>query len=121
MLFRSVARILTGAGFEVVTANDGQEGIEMLRKLGSQVALVVSDIEMPRLTGFQFAQAVRQETRFAELPMIAVSSRAKASSRLSVASMDLAKSVSTFIAFLLITNTIRITSDRLGILPKRWY
>ncbi|GFO69803.1 hybrid sensor histidine kinase/response regulator [Geomonas limicola] len=62
--------ILEAAGYQVATAYDGADALTQL-KAGS-FDLVVSDVEMPRLDGFQLTAALRSEPRFAELPVILV-------------------------------------------------
>ena len=63
---------LTNAGFEVTTAVDGVEALEMARRLIP--AAVVSDVLMPRLDGFRLCMALKQEPRLAEIPVVLTSS-----------------------------------------------
>ena len=75
--FRKAIRIvLEKSGFEVHAANDGQEAIEILNKRNTIFDMVISDIEMPRMNGFQLAEAIRQHPDHSRLPLLAVSSRA---------------------------------------------
>lgn len=61
---------LKGEGYEVSTAANGQEALEHLK---SQIFdLVVSDIEMPIMDGWAFAQAVRQNPAWKDLPLLAL-------------------------------------------------
>lgn len=60
-------------GFEVVTAKHGEEALDMLR--GESFDLIVTDIEMPKLNGFDFARKVRTELNDKETPIIALSTR----------------------------------------------
>lgn len=60
--------ILEDAGFEVETARDGQEGRERLET--SIFDLVVSDVVMPRLTGFELCRWMRSDTRTQRTPII---------------------------------------------------
>ena len=62
--------ILESSGFQVTTAIDGFDALTQL-KTGS-FDIVVSDVEMPRLDGFQLTQAIRQESNWAALPVILV-------------------------------------------------
>ncbi len=75
--------LLESKGFEVTVAENGTAGLEKLN--GGRFDLIVSDIEMPVMDGFTFARRVREDSRFAALPMLAVTTlnspenRAKAS------------------------------------------
>lgn len=67
-------RILEGAGYEVVTAVDGMDAYN---KLGlREFDGVVSDINMPNMTGLELAEKIRANKKFAELPIILVTSLA---------------------------------------------
>ena len=58
---REVAReILEGLGFQVEEAVDGQEGLDFFLAHPQQVALVVLDLVMPRLHGFQVLDGIRK-------------------------------------------------------------
>lgn len=74
---RHVSKTLTAAGFEVTLANDGRAAFEVMEKSADGAFdLILSDIEMPIMNGFEFAAAIRRNQRWANLPMIALSSRA---------------------------------------------
>ncbi|MBI2614187.1 MAG: response regulator, partial [Gemmatimonadetes bacterium] len=62
--------ILEAAGYDVLTAVDGSEGWRLLQEQGCD--LLVADIEMPRLDGFQLCEAIRGSKRFGKLPVILV-------------------------------------------------
>jgi two-component system chemotaxis sensor kinase CheA len=64
--------ILESAGYEVVVATDGQQALELLRS--NPVELVVSDVEMPRMTGLELTAAVRQDEQLRHLPIVLVTS-----------------------------------------------
>jgi two-component system, chemotaxis family, sensor kinase CheA len=65
--------ILEAAGFEVLTAADGQAAWELLGD--RDVDLVVSDVDMPRMDGFALVEAIRGSTSLRELPVILVTAR----------------------------------------------
>lgn len=68
------ARILENAGYEVVTAADG---LEAWNKLAIRAFdAVVTDVMMPNLDGLGLAERIRREPRYAELPIILVTSLA---------------------------------------------
>ncbi|HEY4367705.1 MAG TPA: response regulator [Steroidobacteraceae bacterium] len=62
--------ILESAGYVVTTAVDGLDALTTLRT--GQFDLLVSDVEMPRLNGFDLTARVRADRKFAELPVILV-------------------------------------------------
>jgi len=59
---------LTSAGFEVVQAVDGQDGLEVLER--ETPDLVITDINMPKLDGFGFIEGARRTERFRVLPIL---------------------------------------------------
>jgi len=63
-------------GFTVLAAPDGEAAWELLLKNHDRVDVVVTDIEMPRLTGLGLAARIRADERTARLPIIAVTSLA---------------------------------------------
>jgi two-component system, chemotaxis family, sensor kinase CheA len=70
-----VKRILEGAGFDVTTAVDGLDGFNKIRTRGFDA--VVSDVEMPNMTGLELTSRIRQYDEFEELPIILVTTLAK--------------------------------------------
>lgn len=71
-----VEAVLRGAGFSVETAVDGVDGLERVHRGSFDLALV--DFVMPRLNGYQFAQALRGVPGGRELPLVLMSARAEA-------------------------------------------
>jgi CheY-like chemotaxis protein len=61
--------ILESQGYYVVCARDGLEGLEALKE--TLPDLVISDLQMPNMNGFEFLSVVRR--RFPKLPVIAIS------------------------------------------------
>ncbi|HYS58249.1 MAG TPA: Hpt domain-containing protein, partial [Burkholderiales bacterium] len=66
-------RLLERHGYLVVTARDGVEAMEKLLELVPDVMLV--DIEMPRMDGFDLTRNVRADKRLARVPIIMITSR----------------------------------------------
>ncbi|MBZ0292047.1 MAG: hybrid sensor histidine kinase/response regulator [Anaerolineae bacterium] len=64
--------ILEAAGYTVFTATDGREGIQKLRD--NPVDIIVSDIEMPNMNGFELTRTVREDEDYSEMPLILVTS-----------------------------------------------
>jgi two-component system, chemotaxis family, sensor kinase CheA len=63
--------ILESAGYQVRTAADGMEAFALLRAHAFDA--VVSDVEMPRLNGFDLTARIRADGRLAALPVVLVS------------------------------------------------
>jgi two-component system chemotaxis sensor kinase CheA len=62
--------ILESAGYRVKTAVDGMEAFTLLRS--EHFDLVVSDVEMPRLNGFDLTVRIRADKKLAQLPLVLV-------------------------------------------------
>jgi signal transduction histidine kinase len=56
--------------YQVVTANNGLDGLERLNSMESPPDLIVSDIMMPKMDGYQFFEAVRSEAAWLSIPFI---------------------------------------------------
>lgn len=67
-------RHLQKYGFDVLTAKDGLDALEQLHERAADVMLV--DIEMPRMDGFELTNRVRAEPRLRHIPIIIITSRA---------------------------------------------
>ena len=66
-------RLLAREGYHVVTAKDGVDALEQLSEIMPDVMLV--DIEMPRMDGFDLTRNVRADKRTREVPIIMITSR----------------------------------------------
>jgi chemosensory pili system protein ChpA (sensor histidine kinase/response regulator) len=66
-------RLLTRSGYEVVTAKDGVDALEQLRDIKPAVMLV--DVEMPRMDGFELTKEVRRVAATKDIPIIMITSR----------------------------------------------
>jgi two-component system, chemotaxis family, sensor kinase CheA len=66
--------ILEAAGYPVVTAHDGREALGILES-DSQIALVMTDFEMPELDGLELTRAIRADSALSSLPVIIITSR----------------------------------------------
>jgi chemosensory pili system protein ChpA (sensor histidine kinase/response regulator) len=70
---RVTQRLLAREGYRVALAKDGIEALERLAEERPQV--VLSDIEMPRMDGFDLVRNIRADARLADLPVIMITSR----------------------------------------------
>jgi two-component system, chemotaxis family, sensor kinase CheA len=66
--------ILEAAGYPIVTARNGRDALSVLDR-DSQIALVVTDIEMPELDGIALTRAIRANAARSSLPVVIVTSR----------------------------------------------
>jgi len=64
--------ILKEAGYSVIAAGDGMEGLHALT--GSIPDLIISDIEMPRLDGYGFCNALKKDKELSHIPVILLTS-----------------------------------------------
>jgi two-component system chemotaxis sensor kinase CheA len=71
-----ITRLIEAVGYKVIAAEDGQAAWELLDKHGSEISVVTTDVEMPRLDGLGLTQRIRADSRFTKLPIIALSSLA---------------------------------------------
>lgn len=69
-----ITEFVKEAGHTVISAEDGLEGLLALEQNAGAVDLILTDIEMPNLNGFEFTKRLRQDARFAAIPVIAVTS-----------------------------------------------
>ena len=69
-----VSRLVEDQGWKVQTAKDGIEALECLRD--RQPDLIVLDIEMPRMNGYEFLNAVKAQTAYRHIPVVVLTSRA---------------------------------------------
>lgn len=65
------AEVLDAEGYEVRTASDGLEALEVIDRAGTP-ALILLDLRMPRLNGWDLAARLRSRESLAHVPMIVV-------------------------------------------------
>jgi two-component system chemotaxis sensor kinase CheA len=71
-----IKRLMEAVGYKVLAAEDGQSAWELLDKHADEISVVTTDVEMPRLDGLGLTKRIRADSRFARLPIIALSSLA---------------------------------------------
>ena len=74
-----VGRMLEKAGYRVKLASDGLEASEIVAQIGCH--LVVTDLEMPRMNGYELMSHLRQDPVLRKIPVLVVTSRAGAKHR----------------------------------------
>lgn len=69
---------LTEVGYNVIEAEDGVEALNKLHEYGDKIAMLVTDIEMPNMNGFDLTKRIRQDEQYSKLPIIALTTLASA-------------------------------------------
>jgi CheY-like chemotaxis protein len=75
--FRSlIGGYLTSAGYDVTICNDGSEAIDLIMddRGHERFDVIVTDIEMPKVNGWDLISAVREHEPYADVPILVVSS-----------------------------------------------
>jgi two-component system chemotaxis sensor kinase CheA len=73
LFFRKLIRqYISRDEWEVDIVEDGQEAYDCLMNEPNKYDLVVSDINMPRMDGFEFVEKIREDRRFDNLPIVAL-------------------------------------------------
>jgi DNA-binding response OmpR family regulator len=78
-ILRSLRYLLAREGYEVETASDGEEGLARIRDLRPR--LVFLDIMMPRMSGYEVCEQVKQDASLADTYVIMLSARGQQSDR----------------------------------------
>jgi two-component system, chemotaxis family, sensor histidine kinase and response regulator PixL len=74
-LRRTLALSLEKNGYQTLQAKDGREALEQMHKHLSQIDLVICDVEMPNMNGFEFLGMRRKETALSKIPVAMLTSR----------------------------------------------
>jgi chemosensory pili system protein ChpA (sensor histidine kinase/response regulator) len=71
-----MSKLIKNAGWEVVTAKDGLEALDALHNAETLPDVVLTDVEMPRLNGYELLASIRKEELLQQLPVVMITSRA---------------------------------------------
>jgi two-component system chemotaxis response regulator CheY len=71
---------LIDAGFDVVQAEDGVEGLEVLQ--GTRPDVIITDINMPRMDGYGFMQGVRSDAQNRAIPILVLTTESSPEKKL---------------------------------------
>ncbi|MEM8673325.1 MAG: response regulator [Cyanobacteria bacterium P01_G01_bin.67] len=72
---RMLDKVLTAAGYQVLVCRDGQEALEQIEQYQGRIDLILSDVEMPKLNGFELLGKVRALPAFKRTPFVMATSR----------------------------------------------
>jgi len=67
----NICFVLEQAGFETIAANDGVKGLEMAK--ATKPDLVICDLNLPGLTGYEVIEKIREDPEISEVPIIILS------------------------------------------------
>ena len=71
-----VKKFIEAEGYKVVTAEDGQVAWDYLQEHHQEIDIVVTDIEMPNMNGFELTKKIKESPELSKLPVIALTSLA---------------------------------------------
>ena len=78
----SVNFVLSGSGYNVIQAENGEDGLKKLEEVRAnkqRINLIVSDINMPKMNGLEFLQAVKESKSFSRfIPVIILTTEREA-------------------------------------------
>ncbi len=79
ILLKALSIQLLSAGFEVLTANNGEAGLELIKKEKPDVVLL--DILMPKMTGFEVLEHLKKDGALKNIPVIVLSNQGQESEK----------------------------------------
>jgi CheY-like chemotaxis protein len=69
----SLVLLLRCEGYEAIAAENGREALAALRECGGEFSLILLDLMMPVMNGFEFRSAQRRDPRMASIPVVVLS------------------------------------------------
>lgn len=73
-VLKFVSYSLKNSGFKVITASDGMDALEKISSIQENVDMVITDLNMPNMDGYELISTLRQNERFNTTPIIILSS-----------------------------------------------
>jgi len=70
--FRTLLKVILSGNYEVITAEDGEQAIGLMES-GLEPDVIVTDLMMPRMDGYQFISRVKGNTPYSKIPIIVLS------------------------------------------------
>jgi two-component system chemotaxis sensor kinase CheA len=71
-----VKEYLEDEGYSVIEAEDGLAGLELAKKFKDEISLVLTDIEMPNMDGFELTKKIREDESLSKIPVISLTTMA---------------------------------------------
>ena len=73
----SLEYTITNNGYEIELAENGQEGLDLLEKMNSKPAMIISDINMPVMDGISFIKQVKQNMKYKFIPILVLTTESQ--------------------------------------------
>lgn len=73
-VLKFVSYSLKNSGFKVITAMDGMDALEKLAALNQAIDMVITDLNMPNMDGYELISTLRRNDKFDGMPIIILSS-----------------------------------------------
>ncbi|KKQ93862.1 MAG: Response regulator receiver sensor signal transduction histidine kinase [candidate division CPR2 bacterium GW2011_GWC1_39_9] len=70
LLRTALGKGLLGLGFDVEAATNGQEGLEAAKKAGGDLSIILCDVMMPVMDGFQMLREIKQDPVLRRIPFV---------------------------------------------------
>ncbi|MES0372022.1 MAG: response regulator, partial [Mariprofundaceae bacterium] len=67
--------VLQSDGYEVIEAEDGDQGWDLIQRLGDSLSLVLTDCEMPNMSGMELVEKVREQSKYDSIAIVMLTSR----------------------------------------------
>ena len=67
---RDALEVILGEGYEIICAENGQEALDIMRGRGGELSVVLLDLMMPVMSGYEVLKAVREDETLKQIPVI---------------------------------------------------
>ncbi|EIJ45861.1 receiver domain-containing protein [Herbaspirillum sp. GW103] len=67
------AEVFQGAGYQVLEAGNGEDALALMASTGAPVDVVLTDLRMPVMDGFELASRIKADVRFSTIPVVLLS------------------------------------------------
>ncbi|MDA3901592.1 MAG: response regulator [Spirochaetes bacterium] len=68
---KQIIQILESEGYDIIASGkDGQDGVDIMKRIGSEVDIITTDLDMPRLDGYAFLYSLKEKSYNAKVAFI---------------------------------------------------